>query len=399
MKIKLFSCVLIINLFGQLIAQDTIYVEGSKILKNGIPWEFVGTDNMAVFSLPYDYSTQQSFGMDITRECIDLKLTTDANLESMVASARNKGQVIILAGFWYDSDAFSGGTTAYPACQLLGVNPQQDSRWPAVMNRWKQIASLSFIKNKSDVWINPWNEPYYWDGTHGYTDTMWENDAKAMIDSIRGTGANNIIAIEGSNTGQGHMVIIERGQNVRQGRSNIVFDIHAYNSEWNIPDSSIQSRIQAIHNAGNALIIGEFANNGDEVWQPVMNACRAEKVSLLAWLWGQYKEPFATSFKEYAQASRNTDTSALEIEIRDKSRFNKISIYPNPFQNDIILQGINGDPAFIEIYNLSGELEYKNEIENEQYSRLSFSFLKNGMYIIQIRQKNAVENLKILKIE
>lgn len=265
--------IFIFSLLGHIAAQDIYSIVGSQIMKNNIPWEFVGTNNMAVFSLPYNYSAQQDFGMDISRECIDMKLTSDEALQSMVNSARNSGRVIILAGFWYNSDAFPGRTATYPGCQLLGSNPQEDSRWNAVMNRWKQIADLPFIKNKTDVWINPWNEPYYWDGSHGYTNDIWETDAKAMIDSIRRTGANNIIVIEGSHNGQGHAVIVERGQNVRQGRSNILFDIHAYNSKWNIPVSSIQSRIQDIRNAGNAIIFSEFANNGDDyAWQPVMEA-------------------------------------------------------------------------------------------------------------------------------
>jgi len=391
LKNTLLSLIIIIGFCGKLIAQDIYSVKDSLILKNSVLWEFVGTDNMAVFSLPYNYSPQQSLGMDITRECIDMKLTTDAKLQSLVTSARSKGQVLILAGFWYDSDAFSGGKTPYPDCQLLGANPQADPRWNAVMSRWKQIASLAFIKNKTDVWINPWNEPYYWDGTHGYTNDMWEKDAKAMIDSIRGTGAKNIVVIEGSHTGQGHAVIIERGKNVRQGRENIVFDLHAYSSKWNISASAIRSRFQAIRNAGNAFIIGEFANNGDEVSKPVMDACRAEKVSLLAWLWGQYKEPFATSFKQYSQAPRNQTTAAAMIETES------ISVFPNPVQNKLMLQGLNGNRTYIELHNILGNLEYKTEIENKRSVSLDLQFLNHGIYILQIRQMDKLTNLKIIR--
>jgi mannan endo-1,4-beta-mannosidase len=299
---------------SSLLAQISITVEGPQIYKNGIPWEFSGTDNMAVFSLPYNYSTQQGLGMDIFRECIDMKLTSDDALEKLVNSARSKGLVVILAGFWYDSDAFSGGTTPYPDCQLLGNNPQSDSRWAAVMNRWKEIANLPFIKNYGDVWINPWNEPYSWDGTNGYTDDLWETDAKAMVDSIRSTGASNVIVIEGSHMGQGHTVILDRGKNVREGRTNIVFDLHCYDSKWNIDVASIRARFQALHNTGNAFIVGEFAANGDHVYQPIMEACRAEKVSLLAWLWGQYKEPFNTAYRNFCKAPRNISSTAAGIE-------------------------------------------------------------------------------------
>jgi mannan endo-1,4-beta-mannosidase len=317
MKKILLYFLLMIGQHCQLFAQNVYSVEGSKILKNGIDWEFVGTDNMAVFSLPYNYSPQQSQGMDITRECIDMKMTSNSALQTLVTSARNKGQVLILAGFWYDSDAFPGGKTAYPGCQLLGANPMADSRYAAVMKRWKEIVSLPFIKNQSDVWINPWNEPYAWDGTGGYSNDMWEKDCKAIIDSIRSTGANNIIALNGSHMGQGHAVIIERGKNVRQGRSNIIFDIHAY-ARWDVGVATIRSRFKALRDAGNAFIIGEFAANGDYVYQSIMDACRADRVSLLAWLWGQYKEPFAGIYKKYTMAPRNPESTDVSIVGKDK---------------------------------------------------------------------------------
>jgi len=395
---KVFFICLILYLSVCLKAQNVISVDSNRILKNGIPWEFVGTVNMAVFSLPYDYTPQQSLGMDITRECIDMKLTSDADLQIMVTNAEDKGQVIILAGFWYDSDAFSGGTTAYPGCQLLGSNPQSDTRWATVMNRWKQIASLPFIKNYSNVWLNPWNEPYAWDGSNGYSNDMWESDAKAMIDSIRSTGANNIVVIEGSEMGQGHDVIVERGQNVKLGRNNIVFDIHTYNTRWNVTAQEIRSRFQAIRNAGNAFIVGEFANNGDEVWQTIMTACRAEKVSLLAWLWGQYNEPFATYFTQYCKAPRNLADTNSSISL-DESLLSKISAFPNPFQNDICLSGLKGNKTLIEIYNTLGKLEFEKEIETaeEGPSKLPLAFLKTGLYVLNIKQENKISVLKILK--
>jgi mannan endo-1,4-beta-mannosidase len=375
------------NLIINAVAQDNYSIKDSLILKNGVQWEFNGTDNMAVFGLPYDYSAQVNQGMDIVRECIDLKITSDANLESLVSNARSKNLVIILAGMWYDNDAFSTGTTPYPDCQLLGVNPQEDLRWNAVMTRWQEIANLPFIKNNSDVWLNLWNEPYYWDGSHGYTDDMWEADAKAMIDSIRNTGASNIIVIEGSHTGQGHEVIVNRGKNVRQGQTNILFDIHAYNAKWNISKTNIQSRFQQIRNAGNAFIVGEFANNGDEVWQPVIDACRAEKVSLLAWLWGQYKEPFGASFEEYCKAPRNNSTSIHSI---DKENF---YVYPNPCINFIEI-GTDIDNSSVNIFSTNGILLIKIQLQN---NKINISGLQRGIYILEVTNNEKSLITKIIK--
>jgi len=387
MRKIIFLCFLINSLTIRVVAQDNYSINDSLILKNGVAREFNGTDNMAVFSLPYDYSSQVNLGMDIVRECIDLKITSDANLQTLVSNARSKNLVIILAGMWYDNDAFSTGRTPYPDCQLLGANPQQDSRWSSVMSRWQQIANLPFIKNHSDVWLNIWNEPYYWDGSHGYTDDMWEADAKAMVDSIRNVGASNIIVIEGSHTGQGHEVIIERGKNVRQGRTNILFDIHAYNSKWNISQSLIQLRFQQIRNSGNAFIVGEFANNGDEVWQPVMDACRAEKVSLLSWLWGQYKEPFGSTFKRYCMASRNLGTFDNTISTED------LVIYPNPTSNDIVL-GSTFNNSIIKVFETNGRLIFETRL---QENKIDISGLQQGVYILKVSKDEKDFVTKIIK--
>jgi mannan endo-1,4-beta-mannosidase len=381
------SSFLINSLIIVVIAQDNYSINDSIILKNSVSWEFNGTDNMAVFGLPYDYSSQVNLGMDIVRECIDLKITSDANLQTLVSNARSKNLVIILAGMWYDNDAFSGGTTPYPDCQLLGANPQQDSRWGSVMTRWQQIANLPFIKNHSDVWLNLWNEPYYWDGTHGYTDDMWEVDGKAMVDSIRNIGASNIIVIEGSHTGQGYQVIIDRGKNVRQGRTNVLFDIHAYNSKWNISKTSIQLRFQQIRNSGNAFIVGEFANNGDEVWQPVMDACRAEKVSLLSWLWGQYKEPFGTTFEQYCMASRNTETIINPISKED------LEVYPNPASNYIELQSTLNN-AIINLFAINGKQIIKTRLND---NKIDISGLQKGVYILKVTKDEKILVTKIIK--
>jgi hypothetical protein len=130
------------------------YTDGSKLMKNDCEWELRGTDKMSVYGL--NYSGVKTFGMDITRECIDMKCTSNEALTQIVNTARENGFVTILTAFWYDSYAFSTSTTPYPDCQLLGATPTTDNRFPAVMKRWKEIASL--FSNQSDVWFEPWKE-------------------------------------------------------------------------------------------------------------------------------------------------------------------------------------------------------------------------------------------------
>jgi len=278
------------------------YTEGSLLMKNGCPWEFRGTDKMSIWD--WNYNEISAWGMDITRECIDLKCTTDEDLQHLVNLARNKGMVIILTGFWYDSDAFDHGTTAYPACQLLGAIPTADSRFNDVITRWKQIATL--FANQTDVWFEIWNEPYDWKKENTANSAQWLYDASAMVDSIRVTGAENNIVLCGNAMGQGHEPFLEKGAELLSGRKNIVFDIHAYATYWDLSVSELTARLNEIKNANIApVIIGEFAANGTQPYNAIMDACRTTNTSLVAWLWGQYEEPFASKFKLYCAEIRN----------------------------------------------------------------------------------------------
>ena len=278
------------------------YTEGSKLMKNGSVRELRGTDKMSLWDRNYDVIS--SWGMDITRECIDLKCTSDDDLQSLVSLARNRGFVIILTAFWYDSDAFPNGTTPYPDCQLLGSTPSQDPRYPAIVNRWKQIAKL--FANQSDVWFGIWNEPYVWNKANTAGSEQWLYDASSIIDTIRQTSANNIVVVCGNAMGQGHEPFLEKGAQLLSGRKNIVFDIHAYSTYWNIPAAEIESRLHDLQNLNVApVIIGEFADNGSQPYQEILTACRDTHTTLLAWLWGQYQDPFSSTFKQYCGEKRN----------------------------------------------------------------------------------------------
>jgi mannan endo-1,4-beta-mannosidase len=278
------------------------YTEGSKLMKNGCEWEFRGTDKMSVWDWSYD--SISAWGMDITRESIDMKCTSDADLQRLVNLARSKGFVIILGAFWYDSDAFPNGSTPYPDCQLLGTIPTADPRYPQVMKRWKQIATL--FANQTDVWFGVWNEPYDWRKENTASSIQWLSDASAMVDSIRRTGAENIITLCGNAMGQGHEPFLEKGAELLAGRKNIVFDIHAYATYWDLPAVDIVNRLNTLKNANIApVIVGEFSANGTQPYDAIMSACRTTHTSLLAWLWGQYEEPFSSKFKLYCRELRN----------------------------------------------------------------------------------------------
>ncbi|HPG38547.1 MAG TPA: cellulase family glycosylhydrolase [bacterium] len=283
--------------------QTGYYTSGSKLMKDSCEWELRGTDKMSAWDKNYDEVA--SWGMDISRECVDMKLMSDELLLEIVGKARSKGFVTILTAFWWNSDALPGGGTPYPDCQLLGATPSLDPRFDNIQKRWREIAAL--FKNQSDVWFGVWNEPYDWKKETTASAEQWLADAVLMVDNIRGTGANNIIVLCGNAMGQGHEPFLSKGAELLAGRNNIVFDIHAYRTYWDVSRQEIEARLVELQNANIApVIIGEFAANGEHPFTNIMAACRTTHTSLLAWLWGQYQEPFKTQFKNYCLEQRNT---------------------------------------------------------------------------------------------
>jgi mannan endo-1,4-beta-mannosidase len=278
------------------------HTQGSALMKKNCEWEFRGTDKMSIWD--WNYDSVAAWGMDITRECIDMKLTTNEELLHIVQLARAKGFVTILTAVWWDSDAINGGTTPYPACQLLGSIPSTDPRFLSVQERWQAIAAL--FKNQTDVWFGVWNEPYNWKKEQTASSQQWLSDASLMVDNIRSTGANNIIVLCGNAMGQGYEPFLEKGPELLQGRKNIVFDIHAYQTYWDLNQTAIENILTELKNADIApVIIGEFSANGTQPYQSVMNACRTTNTSILAWLWNQYEEPFKSTFRSYCGERRN----------------------------------------------------------------------------------------------
>ncbi len=264
---------------------------GNHILKNGVPWEGRGVNSMNVWfpNGGSSIASMDSWGIDIVRQTVDMKISTLNEMQNAVNDARAHNKVTILTAMSYDNKDV-GGTTPYPNFQLLGANPSQDPRWNAVLTRWREIAQQ--FKNQPDVWLDVWNEPYWYNDAHGYSDSMWLSDMQTLVDTIRSTGANNIVLVPGSKTGQGENVIATRGPALLAGRRNIVFELHAYEDWLQDSKASVESRIQNVLNANVPLLFGEYGahNSGDPEQMDVANFLAAvsdKHVSALAWLWKQ----------------------------------------------------------------------------------------------------------------
>lgn len=302
---RVFSFLLAAALCRMAFAQVDYHTDGGTIIKNDCVWEGRGTNKIGGLS----DGMFDEWGFDIIRFCIDMKKSvhSDSYLQSAVNKAREHDAVIILTAFWYDNADLGGGTNWRPS-QLLASTPTEDSRYGVVAARWAEIARL--FKNRKDVWFGVWNEPYWWDGSHGYSEDQWLEDHRALTKIIRDEGADNIVVCQGSHMGQGHEVVINKGTELVEEFGNIVFDIHMYETRWTLSKEEIKNRIMDVR-AKVPMMVGEFAIGNHHThstnWQDVIDACRETGTCCMYWLYGKEWSDRVDYVKAYCREERNTD--------------------------------------------------------------------------------------------
>ncbi len=270
------------------VATSTFAIVGAQILQNGRPVTLAGANALHVYGGNSDAMPAWRVGVvrEFIRNLNEQPITGGAiysktntayfhSLRTIVANNRRNGLITVLCPFGWDT------------LEILGLNPSAQPFYAQFKARMQAIA-LEF-KDEPDVWLEVWNEPYWWQGGRGYTESLWLSDMQDMVDNIRATGNRNIILVPGAETGQSESVLLSQGPRLLVGRSNILFDIHAY-EQWLVGTSpaAVTARIQALQQAGVAIIFGETSpfNAGAQMdVRLVLDAAAAARVGVLAWLW------------------------------------------------------------------------------------------------------------------
>ena len=269
-------------------ATSTFAIAGAAILQNGHAVTFAGANALHVYGGNSD--AMPAWRVRIVREFIRnlhdqpitgataYSATSNAyfhSLRSIVEDNRRNGLITILCPFGWDT------------LDLLGLNPSAQPFYAALKDRMRAIATE--FRDEPDVWLEVWNEPYWWQGGRGYSDDLWLSDMADMVDNIRSSGNRSIVLVPGAETGQSEAVLLTRGAQLLQGRRDILFDLHAY-EQWLVgtTPASVAARIRALQDAGLALIFGEISpfNAGAQMdVRIVLDAAVAARVGAMAWVW------------------------------------------------------------------------------------------------------------------
>ncbi len=167
---------------------------------------------------------------------------------------------------------------------------------------WIDLANR--YKNNSRVWFNIMNEPDS-SGTAATT-PQWDAMHREVISAIRGTGAQNIIVLDGDSWAQesgvfnnnnvltANSAFLTYGPNLltwhqsNWGNKNLVFSPHFYR-EWVWGDSKMEDFLTRCHNAGLAIVVGEY---GSYTNNPTLEATYSmgrvafpKQVGRIVWHW------------------------------------------------------------------------------------------------------------------
>ncbi len=261
---------------------DTYSIAGTQILKNGSPAIFAGVNAFGINGP--NASSMAGLSINIVREGITdmsvqpitgAEITGTAgepvySLQAVVDDNRAHGKVtLFVPGYWVATGA-----------QLAGGTPSQQTYYSAFKTKLAQIATQ--FKGQPDVWLETWNEPYA--GTNPPT---WLSDMTDIVNTIRATGNTNIVVVPGSDYDSSEDVILSQGQQLLQGRTNILFDLHGYVFNYNSTASTV-TRVQTLRNDGFAILFAEdgpYTASGASDPTAFLNAMLSQQVSTLLWIY------------------------------------------------------------------------------------------------------------------
>ena len=268
---------------------DQYSINGSKIYNYKNPVQLIGANAFHVFGA--GSSDMNSWQLDIAREFVgnikETKLTgipfQDSNgsylhsLQSVVDSNRANNRITIICPF-----GWNGSNTT----DFTGKRPTQTFWWNDFKIKLQDWAV--HFKNQPDVWIEVWNEPYRYDRADGYTDDIWMSDMNELVNIIRNSGNKNVILIPCAEQGQDESVLNNKGAMFLAGKTNILFDIHAYEKWLLTSNSSMGNRLQLLKQNKLPVFFGETAPLNASVLMnptPFLDSIYENGFSVCAWVW------------------------------------------------------------------------------------------------------------------
>jgi mannan endo-1,4-beta-mannosidase len=273
-----------------IISSDSGYqITNSNITFNSKTIQLIGANTFHVFGA--GSADMNSWNLDIAREFIgnvkETPLTGNPiqdnngkyiySLQNIVDENRKQNKISWICAFGWDGNS---------STLFTGKSPGNTLWWNDYKTKLRSWA-IQF-KDQNDVWIEVWNEPYRYDRADGYTDAIWLQYMNELTAIIRDTGNKNIVVIPCAEQGQDESILINKGSVFLNGKTNILFDIHAYEKWLLDTPTNINYRLNALKQSNLPIIFGEIAPMNAGVLMnpsPFLNLIYERGISVCAWVW------------------------------------------------------------------------------------------------------------------
>jgi mannan endo-1,4-beta-mannosidase len=295
--------------------------------------------------------------------------------------------------------------------------------------------------NNPYVWFDIANEPGSTNVDKNKWLTMYQEVIKVIRDEV---GNDNIIMVEGGSWGQdagdwgtgnvdpNRSAILRWGNDVKTfgGKSyeNIVMSIHVYDQFRSGGVARIENFIQAIWDAGHALVVGEWGNWNNNDIPMAMDAfagvlAKGSTVGRIVWHWqgGDRNRlvvgdnSFVSNGSKIDDCENPTNLTPLGAyvwrdnhnlyEVQDPSTsvetlnsLEKVQIFPNPSRNEMITINLNATvsaPWSFTISDMSGRIVVSRSIDFGNEYKLNTNSLNRGTYFLRIHTDKSSATKKL----
>lgn len=297
-----------------------------------------------------------------------------------------------------------------------------------VKNWWKSQVVLDLIEeNKEYLIINIANEFGYamWTGNAPQAMNIFETHYSTLIHELRQLGITVPIMIDAPDCGQSSTELLSISESLQDTdpAHNLLFSAHAYWHAYANTQAAVQAKLDEAEAKNVHFLLGEVAKSQDiagcgsqdltYLYPTILNESCTRDIGWLAWTYTQdchaarqmTTNGVFNNLTAYGQdlvynpnygliAGGNCTAAPLSTNDETSNQNSKYKIYPNPAQTEITINNYN-EIEEVKIFNLTGSLIRTIRTD---FHRMNISFLANGVYTLQIKNKEGKMSFtKLLK--
>ncbi|SMC61001.1 cellulase family glycosylhydrolase [Moheibacter sediminis] len=339
----------------------------------------------------------------------------DGTLSEILRYSHEKGMIPILE--LHDPNLYdnNGNVIAY----RITCSNNWDYFNTVVKNWWKSEAVLNLIEeNKEYLIINLANEFGYAYWTNNSTQAMniFETNYSTLIHEIRQLGVEVPIMIDAPDCGMSSTELLSISESIQDTdpEHNLIFSAHTYWYAYAPNTAAIETKLDEIAAKNVPFLLGEVASRQDVSgscshaldYSTILTKSCERNIGWLAWAYTQdcnarvmttngvfntlttYGEDLVYNTVYGLISGVECAAAPLSTEDVITNENSKFKIYPNPTHTEISIENFN-EIEEIKIFDIKGKLV--QTIKND-FQEMNISFLANGIYMIQVKDKKGNTN-------